>query len=135
MTYLNSLLAKGFIAAASIMVMASSAAAQDYAAQTVTTQTATPKSYVKVVELHVQAPQAQKFQPVSTPRQILAPTQTRTTRRIIREELPSRRHSVRTVSLGRIFTTNDHADNAMTVYKRADTATPINMPNHFKPQL
>ena len=128
MTYLKAKATKVLIAAASVIMMASGAAAQDYTAQYgASVQSAPAQAYVKSAQLQYKAPQTAAA-PIS-----VKPQATRSKRRIIREALPNQRHSVRTVNIGRIFTTRDHSYDAMTIYKPQPNAKAAQMPNLFKP--
>ena len=120
MTNLKTITAKFFIAAASVALMSTGAAAQDSTAHHTNSN-----GYVKTAELHVKASEAPTFK--------AAVKTTTSKRRIVREALPSSRKSVRTVNIGRIFTTRDHAYDAMTVYKPKTEVETAKMPNLFKP--
>lgn len=122
MTHLKTLIVKTFITAASAALMTSAASAQDNTAANHGTNT-----YVKTAELHVEAPKAPSSKAMK------AAPKTTSKRRIVREALPSHRQSVRTVDMGRIFTTRDHAYDAMTIYKPKTKTQAADMPNLFKP--
>ena len=122
MTHLKTLTIKACLAAASIALMTSGASAQDNSTANMATY-----SYVKTAELHLKAPS------VPTSKEMKAAPKTTSKRRIVREALPSHRQSVRTVDMGRIFTTRDHAYDAMTIYKPKAQTQAANMPNLFKP--
>lgn len=124
MTYANIMPVKVLIAAALAALISSAASAQDgtaYSTQPVT-------SYEKTAELLVDAPQKPNFKTSQK-----AATKTASKRLIIRKVLPSHVKSVRTADMGRVFTTRDHAYDAMTIYKPDTQNSENQMPNLYKP--
>ncbi|WP_026942306.1 hypothetical protein [Hellea balneolensis] len=123
MKHLKAVSTKLIFAAVSTVVMSTAAAAQDVSPYTKSTV-----SYEKTAELHLKAPQtpASKTVKEATPEVI-------SERRVIRKVLPTHYQSVRTVDMGRVFTTRDHAYDAMTVYKPETEIQKNEMPNLYKP--
>lgn len=124
MTHANIMPVKVLIAATLAALISSAASAQDGTAYSTKPVT----SYEKTAELLVDAPQKPVFK--TSQKSVSEKTSKRL---IIRKVLPSQVKSVRTADMGRVFTTRDHAYDAMTVYKPETQNSENQMPNLYKP--